>query len=142
MQEVRTYVVCAGDDQSNNEHSTNVEDDDTPEGPPNRLRDVLRRVLRLTDGHTNKLGTDEGEQSIDEGAPETQERGELLVVDLGLDIRTHGPMWGFPVAETDAVVLRVTSEVDDDAHENETDECDDLDAAEPEFELAEDADAE
>ena len=42
-----------------------------------------------------------------------------------------------PVAEAYAVVPGVATEVDDDSHEDEADECDDLDAAEPELKLAE-----
>lgn len=51
-------------------------------------------------------------------------------------------MWGLPVAEADAVVLGVTSEVDDDAHEQQTNQREHLDATKPELELAKKADSE
>lgn len=63
-------------------------------------------------------------------------------MDPALEVRAHGALWGLPVAESDAVVLRVSSEVDDDAQEQQTDQCDDLDTAEPELKLAEYPDAE
>lgn len=45
----------------------------------------------------------------------------------------------FPVTEADAVVPRVSSQVNDDTHEQEADEGDDFDATEPEFEFSENA---
>ena len=47
-----------------------------------------------------------------------------------------------PVPKTDAVVARVSTKIDDDAHEEQSNEGDDLDAAEPELEFTEDAYAE
>ena len=142
MQEVRTYVVCAGDDQSNDEHSTNVEDDNTPEGPPNRLRDVLRRVLRLTDGDTDQLCADVRKQRVRQSTPEAQEDGEMDVVHFREEIGAHGSIRVLPVAEAVTVMFWVTAEVDDDTHEDEPNKGNDFYAAEPELELAEYTDAE
>lgn len=57
-------------------------------------------------------------------------------------VRAHRAVRVVPEAEAVPVVARVPAEVYDDAHEDETHEGDDLDAAEPELELAEDVDAE
>lgn len=57
----------------------------------------------------------------------------MLVVDFSQEIYAHGAVRVVPVAEANAVMLRVSPKVDDDAHENKTDECDDFDAAKPEL---------
>ena len=66
----------------------------------------------------------------------------MLVLNGGREVLAHRAVWVIPVPETDAVVARVSTKIDDDAHKEQANEGDDLDAAEPEFELAEDADAE
>ena len=61
---------------------------------------------------------------------------------LAEQVGAHGAVGVLPVAEAIAVMVRVATEVDDDTHEDETDERDDLDAAEPELEFSEDTDTE
>lgn len=61
----------------------------------------------------------------------------MVIVNLTVEICAHGSVRVFPIAEPNAVVVRISTKVDDDAHENETDKCNDLDAAEPELEFAE-----
>ena len=57
--------VGSRDDETNDENTTNVEDQDTPEGPPNSDGDVPPGVLSFTDGDTNELGSHVGEESVD-----------------------------------------------------------------------------
>ena len=104
--------------------------------------DVARGVLGLSDGDTDELSADVREKRVGQGAPETKEDRKMVVVDLLVEILPHGAIRVVPVAEAEAVVLGVPAEVDDDTHEDETDECDDFDAAEPELKFAEDAYAE
>lgn len=66
-------LVGTWDDQANDENATNIENDDTEERTPDGDRDVLSGCLCLTNGNTNKLGSNEGEQSINERAPEAKE---------------------------------------------------------------------
>ena len=137
-----TYVVCARHDQTNHEHTADVKDEDPEERASDRNRDVLPRGLRLAHCHTNQLRTDVRKQRVGQCRPEAQENRQVVVVHLTVEVRAHGPIWVVPITEPEAVVLGVPAEVDDDAHEDEADERDDLDAAEPELELAEDAYAE
>lgn len=65
-----------------------------------------------------------------------------MVVNLVLEVRTHGTVWRLPVPEAQTIVLWVAAEVDDDAHEQKADKRDNLDATEPELKLSENADAE
>ena len=46
------------------------------------------------------------------------------------------------MTETNTVVFGVSSQINNDTHKQKADESDDLDTAEPELQLAEDADAE
>lgn len=64
----------------------------------------------------------------------------MLVMHFAEEVGTHGTVLVTPVAEADAVVAWIASEVDNDAHEDEADEGDDLDATKPELELSEDTD--
>lgn len=66
----------------------------------------------------------------------------MNVVDFGEKVGAHGSVRVLPVAETVAVVAWVAAEVDDDAHKDQTDKGHNFDAAEPELELSEYADAE
>ena len=138
----KAYIVRARHDQANNKHPANVKDEDPEERPPDRNRDVLPWGLRLPDSHSDELRADVRKERVRQRRPEAEEDRQVVVVHLAVEVRAHRPVRVVPVAEPDAVVPRVPAEVDDDAHEDEADERDDLDAAEPELELAEDAHAE
>ena len=64
----------------------------------------------------------------------------MLVLNGGREVLAHRAVWVIPVPETDAVVARVSTKIDDDAHKEQANEGDDLDAAEPEFEFSEHTD--
>lgn len=137
-----TDLVGAGNNEADHEDASDVKDEDTEERPPDGDRDVLARGLRLAYRDTDELRADVREERIGEGAPEAEEDREALLVHRGQEVVAHGPVGVLPVPEADAVVPRVSAEVDDDAHEQQADERDDLDAAEPELQLAEHADTE
>ena len=63
-------------------------------------------------------------------------------MDLIEKIVTHGTIGWIPVSEANSVVFGVSTEVDDDAHQEEPDKRNDLETAEPELKLAEYADTE
>ena len=132
-----TDLVRARHDETDHEHAANVEDEDTEERPADRDRDVLPRSLRLANCHTDQLGANVGEQRVGERAPETEENRQVVVVDLVLKVLAHGAVGMVPIPEAKTVMLGVTTEVDDDTHEQQADQTDDFDAAEPEFQLSE-----
>ena len=66
----------------------------------------------------------------------------MFIVHMIEEVRAHRSVWVIPIAKANAVVVWITSKVNDDTHQNETDEGDDLDAAEPELKFAENADSE
>lgn len=45
------------------------------------------------------------------------------------------------MSESDSVMMGVSSKIDDDAKENQSDQCKDFDRAEPEFQFSENTDA-
>lgn len=140
--------------------SEDVENQDTDVDSLDRPRDVTTRVLGLAssdcdnlkmerDMHVSflqrvatvslrvpsvasHLGTNERERGLDEDSPEAQEAAEgawdVFVLDKGTRV--------FPVAETKPVVVRTTSEVEDEGQDDQTDDRDDFDGCEPEFGLA------
>ena len=66
----------------------------------------------------------------------------MQLVYLAEEVGAHRPIGMAPVAETDAVMVRVASEVDDNPHEDEADQGDDLDHAKPELQFSEKPDTE
>ena len=89
------------DDETDDENTADVEDQDTPEGSPDSDRDVLPGVLGLANGDTDEFCSHVGEESVDEGAPETEKDGQAVPVgNLFLEVFTHGAMRRFPVTET------------------------------------------
>ena len=61
----------------------------------------------LADGDADELRPDVRKERVCESRPEAEEDREVLVVDLTLEIRAHGPVWMIPIPEADAVVARV-----------------------------------
>ena len=135
-------MVRAWHNQANDKHTANVEHQNTPESPSDRNGDVPARVLSLADCHTNQFRSDVCEEGVGQGAPEAKEDREVVVVDLCEEIRSHRSVWVLPVAEAIAIVVWITAEVDDNTHEDESDEGYHLYGAEPVFEFTEYTDAE
>jgi len=95
--------VGSGDDETDDENTADIEDQDTPEGPPDRDRDVLPGILGLADGDTDEFGSHVGEESVDKSGPETKEGGQTCPAGkLCVEVLTHGAMGGIPVTETTA----------------------------------------
>lgn len=93
--------------------------------------------LGLTDSDTDKLGSHVGEQGEDKSVDESEEFTEVA----GPLVRLEGPSI-LPVPETDSLLTRNTSEVDDQTEEDETGKGDDLDEGQPELDLSKPLDTE
>lgn len=78
--------------------------------------------LGFTDGDTDELGTHVGKQSEDEGIDETAKLAEITGLLVGLESPAVGP-----VPESNSLLARNTSEVDNETEEDEAREGDDLD---------------
>lgn len=78
----------------------------------------------FTNGDTNKFSSNVCKQCICQSSPETKEDGGGFVLDLVEEIMTHRTIGRSPVAESNPVVLWVTTKVDDDTHQEETDQGD------------------
>ena len=112
-----TYLVCTGHDQADNKDTANIENQDTEESPANGDRDVLSRGLRLADRNTDQFRTNVRKEGVRECAPESEEDGKMVVVDLVIEVRAHRAIWVVPVAEAKTVMSGVSAKVDDDTHE-------------------------
>ena len=92
--------VGSRDDETNDENTTNIEDQDTPKGSPDGDGDVFPGILSLADGDTNELGSHVGEESVDESRPETKEYSQTVPIgNLVVEVFTHGTIGRFPVTE-------------------------------------------
>jgi len=136
-------VGRARDDEADDKDTANVEDQDTEEGPADSDGDVTTGVLSLemkpvsrwgtvengvtylTNGDTDKLGSHIGEESVGQSSPEAEEDGEGFVMNLVEQVFAHGTVRGLPVPKPDTVVLRISTKVDNDPHEEKADESDD-----------------
>ena len=101
--------VCSRDDETDDENTADIKDQDTPEGPFYSDRDVPPGILSLADGDTNEFGSHVGKESVDESAPETKEGGQTTPVgNLFFEVLAHGAMRRVPVPETTAGEKRET----------------------------------
>lgn len=125
-----------GDKHAEEEDGQAVEEQDPVEGELDGAGNGLARVLRLTDGHTNQLGTKVGEDGVDQGAPKTVEFASaafsvgrlkctrvLVVLETGSRARTS----------TDSKEKR---------EDNHTDNGNDLYRTQPELKFTEELDTE
>lgn len=95
--------VGSWDDETDDKNTADVEDQDTPERPPDGNRDVPSGILSFTNGDTDEFCSHVGEESVDEGGPETKEGSQTLPVgNLLIEVLTHGAMGRIPVTETTA----------------------------------------
>ena len=93
--------IGSWDDETDDENTTDVEDKDTPEGPPDCDWDVPPGILGLADGDTDEFGSHISEEGVDESSPETKEGSQTLPVgNLILEVFTHRTMGRIPVTET------------------------------------------
>lgn len=93
--------IGSWDDETDDENTTDVEDQDTPEGPPDCDWDVPPGILGLADGDTDEFGSHISEEGVDESSPETKKGSQTLPVgNLILEVFTHRAMGRIPVTET------------------------------------------
>ena len=79
--------IGSRDNETNDENTTDIEDQDTPKGSPDCDRDVPSGVLSFTDGDTNEFSSHVGEEGVDESGPKTKEGGQTFPVrDLFVEI--------------------------------------------------------
>ena len=130
-------VVVVRDENTDGQCAEHVEKEDTPENSTNSLGNVLARVFSLSRSDRHHLHATVGESSIDECGPETGETAGGALTDILLH-RTGV----LPVPETKTVVSRPSTKIDDQGHEEQSDNRDDLDTGEHEFRFAVDLDGE
>ena len=102
----------------------NVKEGDTPENLTNSTRKRLERVLGLSSGETDKLGTREGKGSSDEYCAETLEPVSECTGVV--------PKSGTPVLIV-LTVVRTATKNEDQGNDHEDDCCGQLQARRPEF---------
>lgn len=136
-----TYAAIARHQQADDKSATHIENQDAKEHPANSLWYIFPRIFSFSNCDANQLRADIGEQSGGEGAPEPQKFSNPNVVHLSKEIVGEGSVGWVPVPEADTIVVGITTEVNDKSHYNQTDQRHDFDAAKPEFEFAEDANA-
>lgn len=120
---------------SEQKHREDVEHNDTPEGQLDGTRNVAARVLGLSNGDTDKFGSEEGEDSRDHGGPNSKEATSRASGCVRLE-RARG----FPVPKPNRSVPWNATGGDAD-HENEqSNDDDDLRRREVELKLAEELD--
>lgn len=119
-----------GDNDTDDESTTEVEDQDSDKHLFDGSGDVSSRVLGLSGGNGNNLGTNVGEGSLGQDGPETEELSEVTLDTGVLDKRSGRSV---PVFETNDLARRSTTGRDDDTEDDQTDNGEDLDGGEPEF---------
>ena len=94
-------LVGSWNDETNDENTANIEDQDAPECPPDGDWDVPSGILSFTNGDTDEFGSHISEEGVDESSPETKEGSQTLPVgNLILEVFTHRAMGRIPVTET------------------------------------------
>jgi hypothetical protein len=143
-----------GDDQANDEDSSDIEDKDAKEGSLDGPRDVLARIFGLANSHTNKLGSHVRKERVDckitsettlkrvlehtHHCPKAKElRLGNIPANLVKKVATQGPIRRVPVSESNAVMLGVSSQIDNDTEHDQANQSNYFDAGKPEFEFSE-----
>jgi len=112
-------VRCHKD--TDGQRSENIEEQNTPEDSADCLGDVLAWVLGFASCDSNKLNTTIRESCIHQDGEQTQESTGVS----GRIILFHGA-WMLPVAETQTIVLWSTTEVNNECHDQQTNDGNDL----------------
>ena len=93
--------VRSRDYETYNENATDIEDQDSPEGPLDCDWDVLPGILGLANGNPDEFCSHVGEKSVDECRPETEEGSEALPVgNLLVEVFTQRAVRRIPISET------------------------------------------
>lgn len=98
--------------------------------------DVTARSFGFTSGHGDEFRReDEREAGFDKGIPEPKEPASISTSHERIESSRS-----FPVAEAETVMVRSTSEEEDNSENDQTDNRQDLDRGEPELSLSEKGD--
>jgi hypothetical protein len=121
-------LIIVWDKDTNGERTQDIEENNTPKDTSDGLGDVPAWVSGLASSYSHHLDTSVGESSVDKGVPKTSEAASIASPDVLL----HGT-GVLPVAKTATVVVRTSAEVNNEGHDQETDNGDDLDTGEDEL---------
>ena len=110
-----------GNQHAEKEDGEHVEDEDSVKGQLDGARDGLARVLRLSDGDTDKLGTQICKSGRYHCRPETEETTSITLFDVWFE--STGLL---PVSEPLPVLVGTASKGQDQGQQDETDDDDDL----------------
>ena len=121
--------VRGGDEKTDDGHTADVEENDTDVDALDRTRDVATRVLGLSGGDGDDLGSEVGVGSLRHDGPPREEAtlASANVVELREGTRV------LPVTETDTVVVRASTEVEDDTKDDQSDDSDDFNGSKHEL---------
>lgn len=136
-----TYTAITRYRQANDERTPHIKHQNTKEHPTNSPWHISPWIFSFADGHANQLCANVRKQSCSEVAPESKKLSDTRVVYFSKKIFTEGSVGCSPVSEANTIVLGIAAEVDNESHQDKTNQSDDFDAAEPEFDFAKDANA-
>lgn len=129
--------VVVWQDHSEEEDQDDVEEEDTVEGKANGLWNDLAWILSLTDGDTDQLNTEVGEDGSGQSSPESEEATSRSGGDVLLE-----RSWVLPVAEALWILVWSTSACKDERNHDKSENDEDLEGGQPEFELSKELDTE
>jgi hypothetical protein len=125
-------LIAAGDAHADDGEGEDVEDDDTVEHSADSGAHRLTRFLGLKCDGGQGLHTTERESSLGKHGPEAEELGLATGEVHELAVERLVAL----VAESTAVLVRASSEVDDKTEKDEANDGGDLEGGEPEFKLS------
>lgn len=149
------FLGVIWDKHANEEHTEDVEDNDSPEGQLDSFRDGLAGVLGLADSDTNKFGTclivrihvarvcslvaltEKRKGSLHHGGPECKELSKVT-----FNIFVIESARGLPVSESSSIVIGATSKCEDERAKNDSQDDNDLESRQPELQFTKDFHAE
>jgi hypothetical protein len=70
---------------------------------------VYKISTSTLEAYTDQLRSNIGKQSVGHSAPEAEEDRKMIIVDLAQQVMTHRTIGVFPVTETNAIMLGVTT---------------------------------
>lgn len=114
-------VAGRGHTETSDEDTEDVEEEDADVDILDGTGEGLARVLGLTGGDGDDLGSDVGEGGLDEDGEETEEATESAV---DAHVLNHGSGVA-PVLGTDVLAVGASSAVEDDTEDDKTDNGDD-----------------
>ena len=115
--------AVVGNGHAEDQHASDVEEDDAQEGLVDGARDVLAGVRGLAKGHADQLGAEVGEGSLHHACPDAEEAAGVAADDGRLAAhcrRERGKgAWVLPKVETGPDVAGAAAERDDEAEQDQ-----------------------